>query len=488
MVIAHVGLMQHLGHTLEEWFAGLVAFLESVLFYPIPFPFIDDGFPFLVLWLLIGGIFFTLRLGFANFRLIGHGVRVVMGKYKHEEGEGEISSFQAVATVVSGTVGVGGNIAGVAIAVSVGGPGAVIWIMLAGLLCTANKFAEVVIGHRYRHRDARGRFSGGAWHYLTEGLAEHGWPGLGKVLAWAFALFCIGGALGGGNMFQSNQAVAIVVDTFPTFAGFDWVVALTMAILVGVVLIGGIKRIAQVTEILVPAMALIYVAAAVVVLATHAAAVPEAFGVMLHHAFTPEAAGGGMIGALLMGLRRAFFSNEAGVGSAPIVHAASRTKDPVREGCAALIEPIIDSVLICTMTGLVIVITGAYLDVDGMSGVALTSTAFASVIDWFPYVLTLCVLLFAFSTALTWSYYGERAWNYITGGRFINGYYVLFCTLTFLGGVAELGPVLMLSDLMILLMAVPNLIGMYVLSGRIARMVREYRQQLAASRVAANLS
>lgn len=470
-----VGRMDSVSQSLESLFAQLVAFLESVLFYPIPFPFVEGGFPFLVLWLLIGGLFFTFRLGFANFLMIGHGLKVIGGKYKHEEGDGEISSFQAVATVVSGTVGVGGNIAGVAIAVSVGGPGAVIWIMLAGLLCTANKFVEVIIGHRYRERDKHGKFTGGAWGYLTKGMTEVGYSKLGKPLAWAFAFFCVGGALGGGNMFQSNQAVAIVTDTFPAAADFGWLVALIMAVLVGVVLIGGIKRIAQVTEILVPAMAFIYVAAALVVLGVNAPAIPEAFGIMLHHAFTPEAAGGGMIGAMLMGLRRAFFSNEAGVGSAPIVHAASRNVHPVREGCVALVEPLIDSVLICTMTGLVIVVTGAYLNVDGMTGVALTSMAFSSVISWFPYVLTLCVLLFAFSTALTWSYYGERAWNYLTGERWVKLYYLIFCTLTFFGGVAQLGPVVMLSDLMILLMAVPNLIGMYFLTGIVARLVREYR-------------
>lgn len=461
---------------LEALFGELVAALETVLFYPIPLPLFEDGFPFLVLWLLGGGLFFTFRFGFANFRMLGHGLAVVRGKYKSEEGDGEISSFQAVATVVSGTVGVGGNIAGVAIAVSVGGPGAVVWIMLAGLFCTANKFVEVVAGHRYRHLDSQGRYSGGAWYYLTEGLRDAGFGWLGKPLALMFAFFCVGGALGGGNMFQSNQAVAILRDTYPVMVSAAWVPALLMAALIGVVLLGGIKRIARVTEILVPFMAIVYVAAGLFILAYHAQAIPEAVRVMLHHAFTPEAAGGGMIGAILIGLRRAFFSNEAGVGSAPIVHAATRTKEPVREGAAALIEPIIDSVLICGMTGLIIVVTGAYHNVDGMTGVPLTSMAFASVIPWFPHVLTLCVLLFAFSTALTWSYYGERAWNYLTGGRYTMLYYLVFCTLTFLGGVmTTLGAIVSLSDLMLLSMAVPNLLGLFLMSGQISRMIREYR-------------
>lgn len=465
----------------ERLFAQLVAFLETILFYPVPLPYFTEGFPFLVLWLLAGGIFFTFRFAFLNFRMIGHGVQVIRGKYKHEEGDGEISSFQAVATVVSGTVGVGGNIAGVAIAVSVGGPGAVIWIMLAGLFCTANKFVEVIAGHHYRHKDHHGKYSGGAWHYLTEGLHDAGFGYLGKPLAWLFAFFCVGGALGGGNMFQSNQAVAIVRDTYPIMANLDWLIALAMAVLIGVVLIGGIKRIARVTEIMVPAMAMIYVIAGLFILTFHVEAIPEAFGMMLHHAFTPEAAGGGMMGALLMGLRRAFFSNEAGVGSAPIVHATTRNVHPVREGCVALVEPIIDSVLICGMTGLIIVITGAYTGVDGMTGVALTSMAFETVIPWFPHVLTLCVLLFAFSTALTWSYYGERAWNFITGERYVYVYYGIFCTLTFLGGVIQLGPIVSLSDLLLLSMAVPNLLGLFLMSNMIAKMITEYRASLRAT-------
>ena len=251
-----------------------------------------------------------------------------------------------------------------------------------------------------------------------------------------------------------------------------------MALLVGVVLIGGISRIAQVTEKLVPFMAIIYVMAGLYILWFHQDNFFDAIGIMVNHAFTPEAAGGGMMGALLMGLRRAFFSNEAGVGSAPIAHAASRNVHPVREGAVACIEPIIDSVLICGMTGVIIVITGAYAGVDGMSGVALTSAAFESVISWFPYVLSLCVLLFAFSTALTWSYYGERAWLYLTNGRWNKVYYVIFCGLTFWGGVGRLGPIVNLSDLALLSMAVPNLIGLYFLTGKISKLLKEYRASL----------
>jgi alanine or glycine:cation symporter, AGCS family len=461
--------------SLNALFAALVAAMETVLFYPVPLPFLPEGFPFLVLWLLVGGIFFTFYFRFYNFRLMKHGLDVVRGKYKSEEGEGEISSFQAVSAVVSGTVGVGGNIAGVAIAVSVGGPGAVVWIMLAGIFCTASKFTEVIAGHKYRVKDANGKFSGGAWYYLTQGLAEQGLGGLGKVLAVLFAIFCVGGALGGGNMFQSNQAVEIIRDTYPSLAGLDWVFALLFAVLIGVVLIGGITRIVKVTEIMVPGMAAVYLLAGIVILIVHASAIPEAIGTMLHHAFTPEAAGGGLLGSLLMGLRRAFFSNEAGIGSAPIAHAASRNKHPVREGACAIIEPIIDSFIICGMTGLIIVVTGVYHNVEGMTGVALTSMAFASVFPWFPHILTVVVLLFAFSTALTWSYYGERAWRYLTRERWVKAYYLIFCALTFWGGVGQLGPIVSFSDLLILLMAVPNLIGLYLMSGRIWEEIKGYR-------------
>jgi AGCS family alanine or glycine:cation symporter len=467
--------------TANAYFATVVNAVEKILFFPIPTPFTTEGIPFLVFWLLIGGVFFTFRFAFLNYRFIPHGLAVIAGKYKHEEGEGEISSFQAVATVVSGTVGVGGNIAGVAIAVSVGGPGSVVWMMLAGLFCTANKMVEVIAGHAYRQKDAQGHFSGGAWYYLKHGMADLGYRRLGVVLAVMFAVCCVAGALGGGNMFQSNQAVAIMVETFPALDSLRWVIALSMAVLVGVVLIGGITRIAHVTEFLVPFMAGIYLLAGLYIIAVNSDQFTHAVSVMVHHAFTPEAAGGGMMGALLMGLRRAFFSNEAGVGSAPIAHAASRNVHPVREGAVACIEPIIDSVLICGMTGVILVITGAYQGVDGMSGVALTNTAFASVIPWFPYVLSLCVLLFAFSTALTWSYYGERAWLYLTGGRWHKAYYLIFCGLTFWGGVGQLGPIVNLSDLALLSMAVPNLIGLYFLTGKISAMIKDYRESLKAS-------
>ncbi len=439
----------------EEIFTILTNGLESLLFYPIPFPGAPDGFPFLVLWLVLGGIYFTIYLQGANFRLIGHAIAVVSGKYKHEDSDGEVSPLQALTAAVSGTVGLG-NIAGVAVGITLGGPGAVIWMMVAAIFGTATKLAEVTIGHMYREVDEHGHYSGGAFHYLTSGLKERGMETFGKVLAVIFCFCCIGGALGGGNMLQSNQSVSILVDSFPFLQPFKWMIALSIAVGVGIVLIGGIKRIVQVTERLVPFMAAIYVTACIVVLVANASLVPDAFATMLHHAFTPEAAGGGMIGAIIMGFRRAFFSNEAGVGSAPMVHAASTTKDPVREGCVALLEPIIDTVIICTMTGLVIVVTGVYALPDVGTGVVMTAAAFKTVIDWFPEVLAICVFLFAFSTMITWSYYGERAWHYLFGPKWVNLYYVIFATLAFFGGLINLGVIVDFGDLILLAMAIPD--------------------------------
>ena len=460
-------------------FAVLTAWLEAVLFYPVPFPYAPDGFPLLVLWLVAGGLFFTVRLGGANFRLLPHALAVVAGKYESGTAKGEITSLQALLTAVSGTVGLG-NIAGVAVGISIGGPGAVVWMIVAALFGTATKLAEVTIGHRYRELDEHGHYSGGAFHYLTRGLAERGHPKLGKALAVMFCICCIGGTLGGGNMLQSNQAVAILTHTFTPLAELDWLLSLLLAASVAVILIGGIQRIAEVSSKIVPLMAVIYVSACLAVLWVNAALIPDAIALMLHHAFTPEAAGGGMIGAMAMGFRRAFFSNEAGVGSTPIAHAASKNPEAVREGCVALLEPIIDTVIVCTMTGLVIVTTGVYMDKANGEGVALTSAAFATVIDWFPQVLAVCVFLFAYSTMLTWSYYGERAWHYLFGPKWVKLYYAIFTMLTFFGGLSDLGMIVDFGDLILLAMAIPNLLGLYLMSGELRREVDSYLARLKA--------
>ncbi len=458
----------------EAGFEVFVGWMEAVLFYEIV------GFPAVVLWLIVGCVFFTLRLGFVNIRLFGHALKVVRGTYSSPDDPGEVTHFQALSAAVSATVGLG-NIAGVAVAVSLGGPGAVIWMMIAGFFGMSMKFSEVTMGHKFRHIDEHGKVRAGAFYYLEEGLRELNWPRFGKFLAIVFAICCLCGSLGGGNMFQSNQSVAMMTNTFGSISDLDWLIALVLAVGVGFVLIGGIKRIANVAEAIVPLMALIYVTACLVVLVSNAEFVPTALGTMISEAFDWQAAGGGMIGALIMGFRRAAFSNEAGVGSAPIAHAAAKTKEPVREGCVALLEPFIDTMVICLMTGIVITVTGVYADETiNADGARLTSAAFATVVDWFPVVLSICIILFAYSTMITWSYYGENAWVYMFGPKRIGIYHVIFCTATFVGGVINFGVVLTFSDLMILMMAVPNILGLYFLQGILRREVKSYMQRLKA--------
>jgi AGCS family alanine or glycine:cation symporter len=462
---------------LQEAFSALTDGLSAILFYPLPLPFVPGGFPLLVLWMAAGGLFFTFYFRFCNLRLLPHSLTIVLRS--KNDAEGEISSFQALAAALSGTVGLG-NIAGVAVSVSLGGPGAVVWMVIAAFLGTASKLAEVTIGHLYRVTSEDGHISGGPFYYLRDGLRDHGRPRLGKFLSVMFCFCCMGGAIGGGNMLQSNQAVAALTGSFPVLAGFEWALSLALAALVGIVLIGGITRIAAVASRLVPLMAAIYVSACLWVLITNAALIPSALAEMFRLAFTPEAAGGGMAGALIMGLRRAFFSCEAGIGSTPIAHAPSRAEHPAQEGCVALLEPMIDTVLVCTMTGLVLVTTGVYADPANGQGVVLTAAAFATVINWFPEVLAICVLLFAFSTMITWSYYGERSWIFLFGVKNVKWFYALFCTLAFIGGILSLGPIVDFGDLLILVMAIPNGIGLFLMRKTIRAKVEEYRGMLKA--------
>lgn len=450
----------------------IVSSMAAVLFYPV------YGVPFLVLWLIIAAVFFTLRLGFINIRMFAHAIKVVSGKYDNENDPGEVTHFQALTAAVSGTVGLG-NIAGVAVAVSTGGPGAVVWMSIAGLFGMSTKFAEVTMGQKYREIDENGRVSGGAFHYLRKGLAEKNMPRLGRVLAAMFAVFCVGASLGGGNMFQSNQTVSLLKNSFTSFAEIDWIIALALAISVGVVLIGGIRRIASMAEKIVPLMALIYMGGALTVIIVNSSHLTEALGIMFRDAFGLSAMGGGFLGSMVAGFRRATFSNEAGVGSAPIAHAAAKTKEPVREGCVALLEPFLDTVVICFITGLMITVTGVYNDQSiANEGVMLTSNAFATVIDWFPYILSVSVFLFAYSTIITWSYYGERAWVYLFGSKKVALFYIIYCTATFVGGISSLSLVVDFSDLLLLSMAFPNLVGLYILSNDLSKDVKSYKNRL----------
>ncbi len=444
----------------------------------------DIAIPIVVAWLVVGAIFFTLRMQFVNIRMFGHALVVTAGKYDDPDDEGEISHFQALSSALSATVGLG-NIAGVAIAVAAGGPGAIFWMVIAGLLGMSSKFTECTLGQMYRTTRPDGSVSGGPMHYLDEGLREIGLGPLGKVMAVAFALMCIGGSLGGGNMFQANQSNAAVFGVLTEYGmvspesgtTVSIVYGLGLAFVVGLVIIGGIKRIGMAAGVIVPLMCGVYVLAGLFILVTNGSAVPAAFSAIVSQAFTPEAGMGGFIGVLIQGFRRAAFSNEAGVGSASIAHSAATTKYPVREGIVALLEPFIDTVVICTMTGLVVVVTGAY-QVEGLDGVLMTQRAFGSVISWFPVVLSGAVMLFAFSTMISWSYYGERCTVWLFGDRARTPYRVLFLFCVFFGSVIELGSVLGFSDLMVLGMAFPNIFGAVLLSGKVKAALDRYIRDL----------
>jgi AGCS family alanine or glycine:cation symporter len=471
-----------------DWFFGnwVVAPLEAVLFFDFGTSrWLGSSIPIVVLWLLFGAIFFTVRMNFISFRGFWHAIRLTRGDYDKPDETGEVSHFQALASALSATIGLG-NIAGVAIGVGTGGPGAVFWLVVAGLLGMSSKFAECSLGQMYRKVDHDGTVSGGAMHYLRDGLAELGLPRLGMVLSVVFAIMCMGGSFGGGCVFQVSQSLCAMKGQVPLLEDKPWIFGLVMVVLAGVVVIGGIRRIAATAEKIVPLMCVIYVAAALYILFSNYDHVLPAFAMILEQAFTPSAAYGGFLGVMVTGVRRAAFSNEAGIGSAPIAHAAARTEEPISEGIVALLEPFIDTVVICTMTGLVVVITGVYADpacagyIKENNGSGLTSAAFGSVLWWFPYVLTLSVVLFAYSTLISWSYYGERCWSYLFGERTAIIYKCTFIGFIFLGSVVTATNLLVFSDLMILSMAFPNIIGVVLLSGKVRRRLDDYWRRYKA--------
>ena len=460
--------------TLNGW-------LAAVMFWKVP----GLDMPITVVWLLVGAVVFTVWMGFINVRLFKHAIEVVRGKFDNPDDEGEVSHFQALTAALSATVGLG-NIAGVAIAVGKGGPGATFWMVVAGLIGMSSKFVECTLGQKYRQVRPDGRVMGGAMYYLSNGLKDKGMGGLGKVLAVMFALLCIGGSFGGGNAFQSNQSMNVIQETVPLIADAPWAYGLLMSILVGIVIIGGIRRIAGAAEKIVPAMCGLYMAACLYVIISNLGEVPGAISKIITEAFSPTAIEGGAIGVLVIGIQRAAFSNEAGIGSAAIAHSAAKTEYPVREGIVALLEPFIDTVIVCSMTALVIVITGAYENpeyanlVAGNKGAALTSRAMQESISWFPYLLSMAVFLFAFSTMISWSYYGERCWAWLFGDRSSIVYRILFIMFTFLGTIITASNVLDLSDLMILGMAFPNIIGLYVLGSGVKSDLNAYIEKLKA--------
>ncbi len=499
-----------LDEKINEWFTPIAEAWGKVIFYPIQFTG-DIAVPFVVILLVGGALYFTLYFSFVNIRKFGLAIGVVRGKYdamdanapdthtedllvtpegdihgtiKDEGHHGEVNHFQALATAVSGTVGLG-NIAGVAVAVSLGGPGATFWMIICGLLGMSSKFVECTLGVKYRDIDQNGVVHGGPMYYLSKGFKEMNYGRLGKVLAVLFAIFCVGGSFGGGNAFQANQATAQILQMTGLQGGSaGFFVGLVMAVLVGVVIIGGIKRIANVTEKLVPFMALLYIIASIVILAIHFSVLDDAISLIVSSAFTSDAAVGGFFGVLIQGFRRAAFSNEAGTGSASIAHSAVRTKFPASEGLVSLLEPFIDTVVICTLTALVIVVYnldgvftyGIVQDTSTAAGVGLTSAAYNDAIPHFSYVLTIAVVLFAFSTMISWSYYGLQSWKYLFGRSKMAdlSYKMLFLFFVVIGSSASLGAVIDFSDAMIFAMVFPNMLGLVILAPRVKDELARY--------------
>lgn len=507
---------------IDEAFGNATGWFVNGVFYSIPFT--DQiAVPWVLIVLVAGALFFTIYFKLINIRGFGTAINIVRGKYDDiesggdqvessentvhttDEGDiidtirvehdhdhhGEVSHFQALTAALSATVGLG-NIAGVAVAISIGGPGATFWMIIAGLIGMASKFTECTLGVKYREIDSEGRVFGGPMYYLSKGLKDKGLQGLGKVLAVAFAIMCIGGSFGGGNMFQSNQAFAML-ESYTGGAesplhGYGWLFGLIMAILVGIVIIGGIKKIAKVTDKIVPFMVGIYVLCALIILFMNFGEIPHAFGEIFNGAFTGLGIAGGIFGVLIQGFKRAAFSNEAGIGSASIAHSAVKTKYAASEGLVALLEPFIDTVLVCTMTALVLIISNG----DGTvmtygqeitEGVEVTSKAFAKSISWFPMILTLAVILFAFSTMISWSYYGYQAWSYLFGRSKTTeyAYKALFCLFVIVGASAQLGSVINFSDAMIFAMMVPNMIGLALLVPRAKEELVRFKNAIAKS-------
>ncbi|MEQ8635754.1 alanine/glycine:cation symporter family protein [Gimesia maris] len=476
----------------DQLFGIFNGYVATVFFFPIPLNshqyHSGGGVPLAVLWLVIGATYFTFRMNFINLRAFKHSILLVMGKYDDPEDEGEVTHFQALTAALSATVGLG-NIAGVAIAIATGGPGAMFWMMLAGLLGMTSKFAECTLAQIYRRINPDGRVMGGPMCYLSVGLQDQ-FPGnsfmkgLGKTLAVFFAILCIGGSLAGGNSFQVKQSLGAVAETIPILKdnNLEWVYGIVMAFFVGIVIIGGIRSIARTTEKIVPLMCGIYILACLAIIIMQVEQIPACFKAIWDGAFSDNAMYGGFLGVLIIGFKRAAFSNEAGVGSAAIAHSAAKTKYPVREGIVASLGPFVDTIMICTMTALVMIITGAYNDpqyadlIKSDNGAALTSAAMNSQIPYFNYVLSVSVILFAYSTMISWSYYGERCWAFLFGdsAKISLAYRILFLIFVVLGSVVSATNILDFGDLMILGMAFPNILGVLLLSNRVKRELDGY--------------
>ncbi len=516
-----------LDEQINDAFKPIADWWGWLIFYPLPFD-APYNLPIVLILLIFGATFFTVVFGFVNIRRFPLSIQVVRGKFddiemaadpghtdphiekaavnivegdivdtiKDESHHGEVSHFQALATAVSGTVGLG-NIAGVAVAIGIGGPGATFWMIVCGLLGMSSKFVECTLGVKYRDIGPDGTVYGGPMYYLSRGLKDVGFGGIGKVLGVLFAIFCIGGSFGGGNAFQANQATAQITTILGIEGGaVKTIIGIIMAILVAVVIIGGIKRIARVTEKLVPLMAVIYIIASLIIILAHFTEIPTAIGQIFSGAFTPSAAVGGIVGVIIQGFRRAAFSNEAGAGSAAIAHSAVRTKYPASEGLVALLEPFIDTVVICSMTAIVIVLFNmdgyfAYGGVGGnvmigeevVNGVDLTARAYNDVLPGFNFVLTIAIVLFAFSTMISWSYYGLQSWKYLFGRSMAADltFKLLFCLFVVIGAAASLQSVIDFSDAMIFAMVFPNMVGLFFLFPKVRDELNRYLSAIGRS-------
>lgn len=481
-------LAQSVDETVTNILEPIVSFLEKVVFFAIPIG--DTGLPIVIAWLLIGGIFCTLYL---RVRPIGDAVqtyRVVRGMLAKKSDPGQMTSFQAFATELAGTVGLG-NIAGVAVAITLGGPGATLWIIIAGLLGMSLKLAEATLGQMYREVKADGTINGGPMYYLKNGLADVGKPGLGKFLAAFYAIGMGIAAVGVANIFQSNQVAAHLIDITggeeSFFYGRNWIIGVILAVLTGIVIIGGVTSIARWTSRLVPVMAVLYTLSALIILAVNYTKVPEAIGLIFTGAFTPEGVAGGVIGVIIVGVQRALFSNVAGVGTAGLAHSFTKNRRPAEEGLVAAWEPFVDSVVICTMTALAIIISGEYLH-EGADGVVLATNAFATVNNFFPIILSICIFLFAFSTLLSYTLYGQMCFGYFCktekGRKRLDFWYNIFWLIMIVvGSAVTLDLVVRFSDATIFLVAVPNILGIYLLAKPLKAEIQKYRDDVRQGKV-----
>jgi len=469
---------------IDKYFAPFSDVFSKIVFYSVNIA--GNKIPVVILFLLISSIIVTFYLRWIGIWGFKHSLKQIFGRKKtefnesHNSRDGEVSSFGALATALSGTVGLG-NIAGVAIAISIGGPGAMFWMGIGAIFGMALKFCEVTLALKYRRFNADGSVSGGPMFYIAHGLTRKGLRWLGQPLALLFALMCVPGALGGGCMLQINQATQQMINITggenSIFFAHSWLFGVIIAVLVGLVIVGGIKSIANVTSKIVPVMCGLYIAVSLIIILANIVDIPHTIALIFKEAFFPHAVAGGMAGSLIIGMRRSIQSNEAGSGSAPIAYAAVKTKEPVSQGFVSLMEPFFDTIVVCSMTAFVIILTGEYLNYrEGISGVELTSSAFASVISFFPYILAFIIILFAISTIISWSYYGQKAWGYMFGEGFKRTkiYQVMFCLFIVVGSAMNLKSVVDFTDATMLAMALPNLIAIFVLIKEIKSDLIEY--------------